>query len=196
MLLSKNKNKNTDANYSHNVKKIEKMINDINIELSFLEKETIKNEKYLKELEEESKVLNKSIKENETLSQKYGSEINELNNKSEKCVEQKRQCQQKISEGTTNLNEIKCQIIEVNDNKIYEFLTNILFKTIIVKSLESCENYLEDNYNCVNIDGDYPNMVLCTVGIIHTQHGIYTAYNKLTELKEEGEKREESYRRI
>lgn len=42
--------------------------------------QTIKNEKYLKELEEESKVLNKSIKENETLSQKYGSEINELNN--------------------------------------------------------------------------------------------------------------------
>ncbi|ETW63296.1 hypothetical protein PFMC_00773 [Plasmodium falciparum CAMP/Malaysia] len=322
MLLSKNKNKNTDANYSHNVKKIEKMINDINIELSFLEKETIKNEKYLKELEEESKVLNKSIKENETLSQKYGSEINELNNKSEKCIEQKRQCQQKISEGTTNLNEIKCQIIEVNDkydeiikssnkeilkivdlimaeksikrenilgflidninvdktyvkavdtilenhyftlivedmqtakkivefiekkreektskefnfkefyfgkltivpllnikkfnefnypndknivplikcvnynSKIYEFLKNILFKTIIVKSLESCENYLEDNYNCVNIDGDY----LSKHGFMYggynkKKYGIYTVYNKLKELKEE-EKKEKSH---
>lgn len=41
------------------------------------------------------------------------------------------------------------------NSKIYEFLKTILFKTIIVKSLESCQNYLEDNYNCVNIDGDY-----------------------------------------
>ncbi|CRG93170.1 chromosome associated protein, putative [Plasmodium gallinaceum] len=316
MLLSKNKIENTkEGNYSHNVKKIEKMISDLNKEISFLEKEVIKNEKYLGELEEESKLLNTNIKENEALSKKYIDEINELNNKSESYVEQKRQCQQKISEGTTNLNNIKSQIIEVNDkydeiikssnkeivkiveliledtsinndniigflidninvdktyikavdtilenhyftlivkdmktakkiiefiekikeekktkefdfkdfffgkltivpllnikkfnefiypndkniiplincinydSKIYEFLKNILFKTVIVKSLESCQNYLEDNYNCVNIDGDY----LSKHGFMYggynkKKYGIYTIYNKLKELKKE-----------
>lgn len=38
------KNSN-DANYSHNVKQIEKMINDVNTELSGLEKEVIKERK-------------------------------------------------------------------------------------------------------------------------------------------------------
>ncbi|SCA48664.1 structural maintenance of chromosomes protein 3, putative [Plasmodium ovale] len=320
MLLSKNKTKNAkEGNYSHNVKKIEKMISDINSELSFVEKETIKNEKYLKELEEESKLLSKNIKENKSLSEKYLHEINELNSKSERCVEEKRHCQQKISEGTSNLNNIKSQMIEVNDkyeemikssnkeivkmvehileesninkehilgflidninvdktyakavdtvlenhyftlivedmqtaknivefiekkreekknkefnfrdfffgkltivpllnikkygeftypsdknivplikcvnynSKIYDFLKNILFKTIIVKSLEACQNYLEDDYNCVNIDGDY----LSKHGFMYggynkKKYGIYTIYNKLKELKEE-EKRE------
>ncbi|SBO26475.1 chromosome associated protein, putative [Plasmodium knowlesi strain H] len=285
MLLSANQTKNAkDGNYSHNVKKIEKMIGDINTELSVLEKEAIKNEKYLKELEEESKHLKNSVKENKTLSEKCADEISQLNSKSESCVEQKRQYQQKISEGTANLNVVKSQLIEVNDkyeemikssnkeivkmveliledssihkenvlgflidninvdktyvkavdtvlenhyftlivedmktakkivefiekkreekkkkefefkdfffgkltivpllnirkysdfiypndknmvplincvnynSKIYEFLKSILFKTVIVKSLECCQNYLEDNYNCVNIDGDY-----------------------------------------
>ncbi|SBT32282.1 chromosome associated protein, putative [Plasmodium ovale wallikeri] len=316
-----------EGNYSHNVKKIEKMISDINSELSFVEKEvkkkeitvTIKNEKYLKELEEESKILSKNIKENKSLSEKYVHEINELNSKSESYVEEKRHCQQKISEGTSNLNNIKSQMIEVNDkyeemikssnkeivkmvehilensninkehilgflidninvdktyakavdtvlenhyftlivedmetaknivefiekkkeekknkefnfrdfffgkltivpllnikkygeftypsdknivplikcvnynSKIYDFLKNILFKTIIVKSLEACQNYLEDDYNCVNIDGDY----LSKHGFMYggynkKKYGIYTIYNKLKELKEE-EKRE------
>ncbi|GAW79759.1 chromosome associated protein [Plasmodium gonderi] len=323
MLLSANKSKNSkDGNYSHNVKKIEKMISDINTELSFLEKEAIKNEKYLKELEEESKVLNDNIKTNKTLSEKHMDEINELNNKSEDCIEQKRQYQQKISEGTANLNSIKSQLIEVNDkyeemikssnkeivkmleliledssiqkenilgflidninvdktyvkavdsvlenhyftlivkdmetakkivefiekkreekkkkefdfkdfffgkltivpllnirkfneftypndknmvplincvnynSKIYEFLKSILFKTIIVKSLESCQNYLQDNYNCVNIDGDY----LSKQGFMHggynkKKYGVYTIYSKLKDLKEKEKKEKNS----
>ncbi|SBS81207.1 chromosome associated protein, putative [Plasmodium ovale curtisi] len=376
-------NKNNEINM-----KIEKMISDINSELSFVEKEvkkkeltvanpqlTIKNEKYLKELEEESKLLSKNIKENKSLSEKYLHEINELNSKSERCVEEKRHCQQKISEGTSNLNNIKSQMIEVNDkyeemikssnkeivkmvehileesninkehilgflidninviipkkkkkkkeegkfpngaramktcskfrlqrnlhciniyrrvfssqvdktyakavdtvlenhyftlivedmqtaknivefiekkreekknkefnfrdfffgkltivpllnikkygeftypsdknivplikcvnynSKIYDFLKNILFKTIIVKSLEACQNYLEDDYNCVNIDGDYSTVkcphCLSKHGFMYggynkKKYGIYTIYNKLKELKEE-EKRE------
>ncbi|CAA9986943.1 structural maintenance of chromosomes protein 3, putative [Plasmodium knowlesi strain H] len=322
MLLSANQTKNAkDGNYSHNVKKIEKMIGDINTELSVLEKEAIKNEKYLKELEEESKHLKNSVKENKTLSEKCADEISQLNSKSESCVEQKRQYQQKISEGTANLNVVKSQLIEVNDkyeemikssnkeivkmveliledssihkenvlgflidninvdktyvkavdtvlenhyftlivedmktakkivefiekkreekkkkefefkdfffgkltivpllnirkysdfiypndknmvplincvnynSKIYEFLKSILFKTVIVKSLECCQNYLEDNYNCVNIDGDY----LSKQGFMYggynkKKYGVYTIYNKLKELKEK-EKKEKS----
>ncbi|KEG00804.1 structural maintenance of chromosomes protein 3, putative [Plasmodium vinckei vinckei] len=72
------------------------------------------------------------------------------------------------------------------NSKIYEFLKSILFKTIIVKSLESCQNYLEDNYNCVNIDGDY----LSKHGFVYggyskKKYGVYTVYNKLKELREE-----------
>ncbi|SBT87434.1 structural maintenance of chromosomes protein 3, putative [Plasmodium malariae] len=308
MLLSKNKMNNTkEGSYSHNVKKIEKMINDINKELSFLEKETIKNEKYLQEFEEESKLLKENIEGNKSLSEKYVDEINELNNK--------------ISQGTANLNNIKSQMIEVNEkyeemikssnkeivkmvdlilqdgninkenilgflidninvdntyvkavdtvlenhyftlivedmktakkivefiekkrdekknkefdfkdfffgkltivpllnikkyseftypndkniiplincvnynSKIYEFLKNILFKTVIVKSLESCQNYLEDSYNCVNIEGDYlSNHGFMNGGYNKKKYGIYTIYNKLKELKEE-EKKEKS----
>ncbi|VWU49237.1 structural maintenance of chromosomes protein 3, putative [Hepatocystis sp. ex Piliocolobus tephrosceles] len=75
------------------------------------------------------------------------------------------------------------------NSKIYEFLKNILFKTIIVKSLESCQNYLEENYNCVNIDGDY----LSKQGFMYggynkKKYGIYTIYNKVKELKEEEKK--------
>ncbi|EAA16773.1 chromosome-associated polypeptide, putative [Plasmodium yoelii yoelii] len=321
LLLSKNMPKNSnDANYSHNIKQIEKMINDVNTELSGLEKEIMKNESYLKELKEESKKLNKDVKENEQLSEKYITDINELNKKSENCVEEKRKFQRKISEGTSNLNNIKSQLIEVNgkkenhvyvykyeemvkssnkeivkmvdiilkesninkesilgflidninvdknytkavdtileshyftlivedmktakhivefiekkreektnkefnfrdfffgkltivpllnlkkyndftypndkniiplincvsyNSKIYEFLKTILFKTIIVKSLESCQNYLEDNYNCVNIDGDYVSLK------DKKKYGVYTIYNKLKELREEEKK--------
>ncbi|EUD66967.1 structural maintenance-chromosomes protein 3 [Plasmodium inui San Antonio 1] len=322
MLLSANQKKNAkDGNYSHNVKKIEKMIGDINTELSVLEKEAIKNEKYLKELEEESKLLKNSVKENKTLSDKCADEITQLNSKSESCVEQKRQYQQKISEGTANLNVVKSQLFEVNDKyeemikssnkeivkmvqliledssihkenvlgflidninvdktyvkavdtvlenhyftlivedmktakeivefiekkreekkkkefefkdfffgkltivpllnirkysdftypndknmvplincvnyntKIYQFLKSILFKTVIVKSLECCQNYLEENYNCVNIDGDYlSKQGFMYGGYSKKKYGVYTIYNKLKELKEK-EKKEKS----
>ncbi|SCO65934.1 structural maintenance of chromosomes protein 3, putative [Plasmodium vivax] len=322
MLLSMNQTKNPkDGNYSHNVKKIEKMIGDINTELSALEKEAIKNEKYLQELEEESKLLKNSVQENKTLSEKCADEISQLNSKSEICVEHKRQFQQKISEGTANLNVVKSQLIEVNDKyeemvkssnkeivkmvqliledssihkenvlgflidninvektyvkavdtvlenhyftlivedmktakkivefiekkreekkkkefefkdfffgkltivpllnirkysdftypndknmvplincvnyntKIYEFLKSILFKTVIVKSLECCQNYLEENYNCVNIDGDYmTKQGFMYGGYSKKKYGVYTIYNKLKELKEK-EKKEKS----
>ncbi|SBT74961.1 structural maintenance of chromosomes protein 3, putative [Plasmodium malariae] len=78
------------------------------------------------------------------------------------------------------------------NSKIYEFLKNILFKTVIVKSLESCQNYLEDSYNCVNIEGDYlSNHGFMNGGYNKKKYGIYTIYNKLKELKEE-EKKEKS----
>ncbi|KJP89124.1 hypothetical protein AK88_01210 [Plasmodium fragile] len=323
MLLSTKQTTNAkDGNYSHNVKKIEKMIGDINTELSVLEKEAIKNDKYLKELEEESKLLKNSVNENKTLSDKCADEISQLNSKSENCVEQKRQYQQKISEGTANLNIVKSQLIEVNDkyeelikssnkeiikmveliledssihkenvlgflidninvdktyvkavdtvlenhyftlivedmktakkivefiekkreekkkkefefkdfffgkltivpllnmrkyseftypndknmvplincvnynSKIYEFLKSILFKTVIVKSLECCQNYLEDNYNCVNMDGDYMSKQgFMYGGYNKKKYGVYTIYNKLKELKEKEKKEKNS----
>lgn len=77
-------------------------------------------------------------------------------------------------------NCIKC------DPKIQNFLKNLLYKTILVKSIETCQNYMEEQYNCVNIDGDY----LSKHGFMfggnnRKKYGVYAIYNKLKDLKKE-----------
>lgn len=74
------------------------------------------------------------------------------------------------------------------DEKISNYMKQILYKTILVKSLDSCECYYSEKYTCVDLDGDYISGTgYISGGYKKRKYSMYGINAKVKNLKEEEE---------
>lgn len=112
ILSTSNKGQEKKEDYVDDVKKLEIMLKDIDVEISSIEHEMFKTLQLLERLEGVYNGLLAESKQNTSLSEKCDARLRDLAQQTEECVEKKRQKQQEIVSLTTQLNTVKGQLIE------------------------------------------------------------------------------------